>query len=401
MTTTTIGYRYLFGQFKYVANYLEDEEIVAELPLTGVSFTKELNNIGTFEGHLLLSGSDVNYNVLDGTIPGKTTLYVERSWVDPVLGLQTKIVWGGMVFARTYNSSEQTLTITAREFEAYLDRRRVWKDLVYGPADPLFIAQDIVSWSQSTPPNSNGDIGITVGTETSPVLLYRTYHPYELKSVYQCLVDLARSESYGFDFRIEVDYADATPWSTGINKTLTLYYPRAGTVIDPEAPTATDLLWQFPANMVEYEYSEDGETTGNVVWALGGGSNEEQLLMKAYDPTKWDETVYGWPRLEELTNFSDVYTVDYLQKLTLGVINAISYPPTSLKIVVPAWLDPAFGTYDLGDDAWVMIKDDMFPAGFKKVYRITAMTVEPGEDGPERVTLTMTLPLATSGVLGE
>lgn len=397
--TTTTGYRYLFGQFKYSSNLLDDEMIVAELPLTGVTFTRELNSIGTFEGHLLLSGASVNYNALDGTTPGKTTLYVERSWIDNDGIPQTAIVWGGMVFSRTYNSAEQTLHITAREFEAYLDRRAVSKDLIYGPADPLFIAQDIVNLSQGTS-YSNGSIGIQVGSETSGVLLYRSYHPYELKSVYQCLQDLARSESYGFDFEILCEYDPLGVYSTGISKTLKLYYPRAGTIIDPEAPTSSDLIWQFPANMVEYELSQDGEKTGNVVWALGGGSNEEQLRLKAYDPTKWDETPYGWPRLEELTHFSDVYTVDYLQKLALGVINAVSTPPTSLHIVVPAYLDPAFGSYNLGDDAWVQIRDDFFPNGMKSVYRITAMTVEPGEDGPERVTLTMTLPLATSGVLG-
>jgi len=46
MTTT---YRYLFVD-------LLSNTIIGELPLTGVSFTQQLNQPGTFQGHLLLSG---------------------------------------------------------------------------------------------------------------------------------------------------------------------------------------------------------------------------------------------------------------------------------------------------------------------------------------------------------
>ena len=46
MTTT---YRYLFAN-------LSTNEIIGELPLTGVSFTQQLNQAGTLQGRLLLSG---------------------------------------------------------------------------------------------------------------------------------------------------------------------------------------------------------------------------------------------------------------------------------------------------------------------------------------------------------
>jgi len=46
MTTT---YRYLFAD-------LLTNSIIAELPLTGVAFGSQLNQAGTFQGHVLLSG---------------------------------------------------------------------------------------------------------------------------------------------------------------------------------------------------------------------------------------------------------------------------------------------------------------------------------------------------------
>jgi hypothetical protein len=42
--------------YRYLLADLVTNEIIAELPLTGVSFTQQLNQAGTFQGHLLLSG---------------------------------------------------------------------------------------------------------------------------------------------------------------------------------------------------------------------------------------------------------------------------------------------------------------------------------------------------------
>ena len=50
MATT---YRYLFAD-------LLTNEILAELPLTGVSFTQMLNQAGSFQGRILLAGIDAD-----------------------------------------------------------------------------------------------------------------------------------------------------------------------------------------------------------------------------------------------------------------------------------------------------------------------------------------------------
>ena len=69
MATT---YRYLFVD-------LLSNTIIGELPLTGVGFTQQLNQPGTFQGHLLLSGVNADkYNVELATIPAHCGLYVDR-----------------------------------------------------------------------------------------------------------------------------------------------------------------------------------------------------------------------------------------------------------------------------------------------------------------------------------
>lgn len=361
MTTT---YRYLFAD-------LLSNEIIAELPLTGVAFTQQLNQAGTLQGHLLLSGmATEQFNVNASTIPARTAIYVDRNG---------DLIWGGVIWGRTYNSADQTLNLTAREFESYFERRRITTTQDFTNIDQLLIARTLMNTAQSVP---EGDIGVIVGSETSGILLSRTYYSYELKGVYNAIQDLSRGED-GFDFNIQVAY---DPITFDPTKTLVLGYPRTGTVYDINNPEA--FVFEFPAgNIVEYEYPEDGAIAANTVYALGAGSNEGKLIETAQDATKLAD---GWPLLEEQANYSDVTDATYLQELATGQVLAVAYPPTTIKIVVPAYVTPELGSYGIGDDARLIITDERFPETLDAVYRIVGLSVQPGEDGPERVTLTLT-----------
>jgi len=369
MATT---YRYLFAD-------LLTNSIIAELPLTGVSFTQQLNQAGTFNAHLLLSGVNAeDLNVFNATIPGRNGIYVDRDGV---------LVWGGVVWGRNYSSSNQELNITAREFESYFERRRITSTTSFTNQDQLAVVRNLITQAQSA---TNGNIGVLIGTETSGILVSRTYYSYEYKQVYQAIQDLARSDD-GFDFNIDVAYDG----SGNPSKTLNLGYPRIGTVYSSTSPSAP--VFNLPAgNIVEYEYPEDGSAAANTVYALGAGSNEGKLIATSQDATKISS---GWPLLEETVNYSDVTDSTYLANLAVGQVSAISYPPTTIKAVVPAIQQPVFGTYNLGDDARLIITDSRFPAittgviptaGLDAIYRIVGITVQPGENNPERVTLTLT-----------
>jgi hypothetical protein len=361
MATTT--YRYLFAD-------LLTNSILAELPITGVNFTQQLNSAGTFTGHLLLSGVNAaGLNVANGTIPGRTAVYVDRNGV---------LVWGGVLWGREYDSTSQSLTFQAREFESYFERRRITTTRVFSNTDQLTIAQTLVNDAQAT---ASGNIGVVVPVTTSGVLVSRTYYAYELKGVYPALQDLSR-QTNGFDMNIEVAYdGGGNP-----TKTLLLSYPRAGTAYTSSSKTVP--TFEFPAgNVVEYNYPEDGSIAANTVYALGAGSNEGKLIATATDTSK---TSSGWAILEEQANYSDVTDATMLAGLASGQVAAVSYPPTTLKITVPPYENPTFGTYKIGDDARVIINDNRFPTGLNSVFRIVAFNVAPGENGPERVTLTLT-----------
>lgn len=358
-------YRYLFAD-------LLTNSVIGEFPITNVNFSQQINSAGSLSGDILISDiTEPALNIINSTIPARTALYVDRDGV---------LVWGGIVWSRSYNSQSQKLSLSAREFESYFEKRRITLTQQFTSQDQLTIANTLISNAQSA---VNGNIGVITTGATSGVLVSRTYYDYELKTVYAALQDLSKSTS-GFDFTIQVAYDSAG----NPTKTLKLGYPRLGTAYTTTSTTVP--VFEFPAgNVVEYEYPEDGSIVANYVWAVGAGSNEGKIDSTASDATK---IAAGWPLLEEAGSYSDVTDQTLLNNLALGQINAVSYPPVTLKLVVPPYQDPVFGSYVIGDDVRVRITDDRFPNGLDATYRLVALTVTPGENGPERATLTLTLP---------
>jgi hypothetical protein len=365
-------------QYRYLFADLVTNNILAELPLTAVNFTETLNAAGTLTGSILLSGVNANaQNVSAATIPARTAIYVDRDGV---------LVWGGIIWSREYNSGSQQLSITAQTFESYFNRRRVSKTQVFVNTDQFTIAQSLVIAAQSA---AGGNIGVIVPTSTSGKLVTRTYYNYEQKTVLSAIQDLskagaANSSLPGFDFSVDVSYNGA-----GIPvKTLALSYPRAGTAYSSSNPSAPVL--QFPAgNILEYAILEDGSLAANLLWISGGGSNEGKQLSGTTDSSK---ITAGWPLLEDNYNYGDMISTSLLANLGAGHLAAVSTPPVSLTVVVPPYVNPVLGSYVVGDDFRIIITDDRFPTGLDATYRLIALNVTPGESGPERATLTFSLP---------
>lgn len=364
------SYRYLFAD-------LRTNQILAELPLTAVSFTKQLNGAGTLQGELLITDtSETAMGITPASIPTKTAIYVDRNGV---------LVWGGVLWMRDYNSESQKYTFTAREFMSYFERRRITNTLTYTNTDPLVIAKGLISNAQSA---TGGNIGVQIGGELSGQTTNRTFYNYELKTVATGISDMAGSGSSssqtGFDYTIDVAYDG----SFNPVKTLKLGYPRLGIAYSATNPNAP--VFEFPGNIVSYEYPEDGSTAANAIFAVGSGQGNSRLTLLATDTAKLSA---GYPLLEDSTNYIDVYDSTLLGNMAAAQVAAVSLPPVTMKVVAPAYAPaPVLGTYTVGDDVRVRINDPRFSPMLDQTMRIMAYTVSPGEDGPERVTLTLTLP---------
>jgi len=381
------------AEFRYVMTNLYQSgvtpnPIIAELPFTDVNFTQQLNSIGTFQGHVLLSGFNTNnLNVYNGTIPGKTILWV--LYTDPETSVSLP-VWSGVIWTREYDSSSQTLSIGAQEMMSLYNRRRIsttknYSNIFY---DPMFIAYELMKYAEALP---NGNTGLTYNTDTSPFATKKLYEGYELKSVYQAIKDLA---SNFFDFKI-------APYLDGNNlKNRFWLGDPLGSIYSTSSILAP--VFQFPGNLVEYKFPEDATGAANKLYGLGYGANNTKILATAIDPSRIgpSATLDPWPLLEDTANYIDIGDLQLLKDLTLGQLNAISYPPTTIEVVIPPYVDPTYPlSYKIGDQVRMDIQDDYFPSGLNgEILRIMAISVSPGENGPSRVTLTLTRLLAAGTV---
>jgi hypothetical protein len=345
----------------------------AEIPVTNVALTRQINSAGTCSFNVLISDTfSDNYNIVNGTNPGRTQVWVDRDGV---------LVFGGILWNRTYNSTSQHLSLTVQEFESYFAHRVITTTQVFNNVDVFTIVQTLVNQAQSA---TGGNIGVVVPTNTAGVTATKTYYSYELRSVLSAIQDLAKANN-SFDFAITYAYdGGGTPV-----KTLSLGSPRLGTAYSSSNLSAP--VFEFPAgNIIEYEYPEDGSQLANTIYAVGAGSNEGKLIATSSDSTK---ITAGWPLLETTGNYADIADTTLLGNLAAGQLKAVSTPPVTLKLVVNPNIDPVYGKYNLGDDCRVRIRDDRFPNGIDTTYRIMAITLQAGENNtPERATLTVTIP---------
>jgi hypothetical protein len=374
-------------QYRYLFADLITNDILAELPLTNVSFTQTLNTPGSFSGTIL--GSDINetgYDITGSTIPARTAIYVDRDGV---------LIWGGIIWLRTWDSDSQHFSFQAREFGSYFERRRITDDfmagdqaLVYDNEDQLFIAQDLLTLAQTL---AGGDIGLVIPNNVSGIDVTRVYYAYEFKDVWGAIKDLSNQQD-GFDFNIDVAYDN----NLEPRKYAQTAYPYRGITFN--ANNADALVFEFPGNIVAYEWPDDGSVVSNKMYGIGPQSNEAKIVAVATAPT--NQITAGYPLLEDTVSYTDQYDPNILYQQTLGEVTAKQVPVVTPKIVIPAYASPVLGSYKTGDECLLRITDDRFPNngngfGLSQVYRIVAISVQPGEDGPERVTLTLTDPTTT------
>jgi hypothetical protein len=201
--------------------------------------------------------------------------------------------------------------------------------------------------------------------------------------VLSAIQDLAKANN-SFDFAITYAYdGGGTPV-----KTLALGSPRIGTAYSSSSLSAPVL--EFPSgNVIAYTYPEDGTLIADTVYAIGAGSNEGKLIATS---TSTAQLTAGWPLLEATANYTDIADSTLLGNLAAGQLKAVLNPVVTMKVVLNPSVDPVYGTYNIGDDVRVRIFDDRFPNGIDSTYRIMALSLQAGEAGPERVTLTLTVP---------
>jgi hypothetical protein len=164
MVDSAVSYRY------FVTDLLTNE-VVAELPLTDVSYSKALKDAGDMSGSVSIGPSTSPLSLYANTMPGKSGLYVMRNG---------ECVWGGIIWSRDYDIVGKTLNIQANEFTSYLHHRKIWKTwnlehdgtLVY--LDENNTDQYIIELN----PDTNDRVSLPESTAVEIVFLDAKGYPY-------------------------------------------------------------------------------------------------------------------------------------------------------------------------------------------------------------------------------
>jgi hypothetical protein len=332
------------------------------------------------------------------------------------------------------------------------------QDYSVNPSDPLgydpsYIAQQLFQYAEGLNHGNTG-LNTTVFVNSTAYRTKKKYEGYQLKSVYQAVKDLAANF---FDFAIKpvvigdslvnylhVEYPLGSTYSATNPYELVFSFP--GNLVDykyPEdATAANNVLYGLgygdnntkivavakdPSKIGTYTIT-NATGTGSVVTYTSANkfTAGQEVLITGITPAQYNGTytiatvtttsftvnsiatgsytsggqaASSWPLLESTANYTDIGEVQLLKDLTLGQLNATSYPPATIQVVIPTYIDPIYTSYNIGDQVRLDIKDDYFYSGLNgEILRIIAISVTPGENGPSRVLLTLSKLLAAGEV---
>lgn len=375
--------------YTYLFCDLMTDQVIAELPLADVTYSTELNGIGTLTATIPYNEETAPLDPEAASTPGRTAIYVDRDGV---------IVWGGIIWTRQPNS-RVSKQIQAAEFMSYYQRRYIKTTLstdtsailntaIVPGGQRLYTEQKYLAWALLTYANAQpyGNPRINVdGLTGTPhgVTRAATYYGFERPEIYKAFSELASADD-GFDFGVEVG------WTASVNgqpplryRRVKSYYPRRG-----RTAAASGLVFVKGgpgSTILEYDWPEDGTATATEVSALGAGTGEAKVSAVAQEPELLDA---GWPLLETVTTYDSVIDPAQIKGLAAAELTARSGAQTNPTFVVTADDDPAFGSYSVGDEAlFVIDPEPISPAGRSGVLRIIGIE-NTAAAGPERVRLT-------------
>lgn len=365
------------ADYRYLVTDLLTNTVIAELPLTGVTYAQSLNDAGEFNASLLLSDSRIATTLGTSSIdycttPARTGLYIERDG---------QIVYGGVIWSRSYNSQSATMSLAGREFESYFGRRRISTTNIFGPnTDQFTVVKTLIDAAQAA---AYGNIqidtsGIGLCGQNIPDVL--AIYGYERRNLLDVISDLAKQEPpYGFDFHVDVAYGAGNTLTRAFN----LSYPHKG--IDYATNQFAPML-EFPGSIIAYSYPENGSALTNTLYGFGAGSSDSQYVSSQ---SSAESFANGFPLLEDVQSFSQIPDPRIVDNLTKAQVLAKDSPVVVMEArwapvvdaVTGAVAAPTPNEINIGDQVRIRIKDDRFTTQVDTVLRVVKTAVRVGDDG--------------------
>lgn len=363
------GEEFINNVYSYIITDLRNNSIVAELPFTGVSYEKNVSKKGNADLTLSINLETLEMNPNAFTIPGRVGIYIFRN---------QKVMWGGYVQKRQYDSSSRNLRLTCVSFEDYFYRIIQRLTLSWTSTEQLDIAREFVTKNKA-----HSNVLIDVDTTTkSGVKRERNMYSFEFKTVGE---ELERISSLlkGFDWNVDVS---TEPTTKALKRVLNFYYPNRGKSKDD-----TDLVFEFPGAIREFTLSDDAEAGATKMYGIGAGEGESQIWAEK-DSQASTPIAQRYPPLEKAKSYKSVSEQTTLQSHIDSDLEKEKSPVTVIEVTLrgDGEGEHEVGSYDVGDWARFRIDDPFLPKPIDQFHRITGFKVSVEDSsGLETVTLVL------------
>lgn len=410
--------------------------VIEDLPVT-CSNGLPRNLSSDADATFLLPLGDVDLQQLDfkaATTPGRMGVFCIEDG---------QPMWGGMVWARQFQRSTRTLTITASSIESYYRSRVLNCTINVTAKDQFAILVYLLTgiWTVGAEWNTLNSDG---STTERPVLQQMWVRDYDgtLITVADCMASVqypyfaadgtlgdwwqvsqasgvlrdrswspgkvvydAVSELAGVDGGVEWTMEPAVLTTGGLGWMLSMGTPRLGRTYD-----LTGFDWSVTPgwsadnqqadpddNIEDYTYSEDARKSANHQIDIGAEVNGLPLVSDLADLSSRRA---GYPVLEQSAAYTDVVYQDTLDTHTAGDLAANALPIATSIWAVSAEDEPEFRTYQLGDEALFRVSDPMDPVqadgspGRETIERIVGWIYWPTQVGQRRRVDLITNPTA-------
>lgn len=270
------------------------------------------------------------------------------------------LVWGGeLVYVRTDLSTDsERLEVSAKGYLDLLSKR-----VIGTAADPVSYAdQDLAGIARDLVATYAGD-WFAIGTEPTSRTADRTDMQY--KNLKEAIDELGNDHiEDGIDYEITAD------------KVFNTYYPQKGRQL-------AEVVFEWGVNIDYVFVIDDATQMANEAIVLGAGDGTA-MVTATRDSVASVQDVYGLR--QAVLSYKDVTEQATLESHGDAELAAYQFPTRIVGVRTKGNLDPAFGSYSVGD--FVRVKIDRGLIQLDGYYRIYGIDVQITDNDEETITLT-------------
>lgn len=353
------------AKYRYIFADLLTDRVTVELPLYGTYYTRRICKVGEFNGSVGLNTEGVNNeDVINGTVPGRTALYIERD---------NQLVWGGIIWSRTWQEQSKSFQYYGQTFDSAMYKSDIRNTIQYIGWDQRNIIRDLFRQSQLYPYRGmriNIPPGFSNGTDS----IMRSFNFFWYDSW-----------TFGKALETVSDFDDSADWYVDVSYDGFGDFAR-NLVVDNrigQSLDVTQLIFDFPGSIKNFWYSESGSTGATTVVGIGAGEGAKSIRTSVTSQTSLNN---GWPDFVDFYTDKDVSVLSTLQKKATRQLVDSGIPVVNATWEIFSDRTPEFGSYALGDYAKMQIQSVRFPGGLEADVRIVGWDVKPTQSsGAEEV----------------